>query len=106
MTLSLRLDYISAGFALFLGLIVLSELSILRGEHPCEWKEVVVVRESLLHIHQVHAQQILSRQGMYPGIVVHLLKQVHLDQRVSIDRNISPIHVPVTCLHIILHFPS
>jgi hypothetical protein len=52
---------IGAGFALFLGLVVLSELGVLLREHPGQREKVVVGRETLFHCHQVHAQQVLAR---------------------------------------------
>lgn len=43
---------------------------------------------------------------MNPRIVVHFLKEVHLDKGISIDGNVGPVDIPVTGLHVILHFPA
>jgi hypothetical protein len=45
LTVSFWLGDISSGLSFGLGLIVASELGILQGEHPCEWKEVVLIWE-------------------------------------------------------------
>lgn len=37
--------------------------------------------------------------------VVNFLKQVHLDQHIRVDTEVSPIHIPVACFITGLHLP-
>ena len=106
MTLSLWLDNISSCFSLFLGFIILSKLRILLGKHPSQWKKIVLRRKSLFHIHKIHSKKIFSGKSMNTWIIVYFLKKMHFDKCISIDRNISPIYIPITRLHIVLYFPS
>jgi hypothetical protein len=85
LALRLRLYNIGTDLALRYGLIVHSELAVLRGEHPGQREEVVLLGKVATHAHQVETEQIFASDYVNAGVVVDLLVEVHTDQDVGVD---------------------
>lgn len=101
----LRLGDVRPCLAFLFGLIVGPELSVLHGQHPSEREEVILIEELTPEGHQIQAKQILASKYVHSWVMVDLLEEMHLDEDIRIDGEVSPIDVPISRIVTLLHLP-
>lgn len=106
LAIRLRLHNISSSLPFLLTFVILPKLRILFRQHPSHRKEIILIRKPLTHIHQIIPQQILPSYHMNPRKMINLLKQMHFNQHIRIDTEISPVYIPITRIITCLNFPA
>ena len=101
----LRLCDIRPRFSFLLGLIIRSKFRILHGQHPSEWKEVILIGELIPQGHKIQPQQIFTSEHVHARIMVDLLEEMHFDEDVRIDGEVSPINIPIYSIVALLDLP-
>ena len=68
---------------------------ILLRYYPCSWKELILIRKSSLHFHEVSSQIILPCNYIHPWVLIDFLESLHLWQKISCDTTIMPGNIPI-----------
>lgn len=77
----------------------------MKREHPGQREEVVLFWEVISKVHQSHPKQVFSGDDVDAWVVVDLLEEMHFDEHIGIDGEVSPIDIPIACIVTILYFP-
>ena len=106
LTICLRFYYVGSAFSFRFALEICPEVSILQRKHPSQWKKIILLRKVSPQSHQVDSKQIVPSEGMSARMVIEFLREMHFDEHIRINSEISPKNIPITSFITILYFPT
>jgi len=106
LTICLGFYYVGSAFSFGFALEICPEVSILQRKHPSQWKKIILLRKMIPQSHQVDSKKIFPSNGMDARIMIDFLKEMHFDEHIRINSEISPKNIPITSFITILYFPT
>ncbi len=95
LTASFRLYYKCLSFSLLAIIVIFFQLTVIWGQIPRQWKEVVLLSKFLFELHQAFSQVIFPWQNFHAWKVINFLERLHSSEYLLSRVTIRPAYIKI-----------